>query len=144
MASSETPIYAVRPASTAQRLLAIQRFSSDLRLNVHFHALAMDGAYGTNARGEEVFFTAPAPMPGDVEKILARIVTRATALLDERDDDLGHVEDDERSLAHAHGAATTARGTRKHGAGDDDALEGQVHLPTRRKARIDGFARRGL
>jgi len=35
----------------------IQRFGSDLRLNVHLHALFLDGTFGADG----VFFTAPAP-----------------------------------------------------------------------------------
>lgn len=121
---------------------AIQRFGSDLRLNLHFHALFLDGAYGRDARGREVFFTAPAPTPAEVEAILARIAPRVTALLEAREGSLDDVDEHERSLAQACGLAATSRGTTKHapdGGGPDDELAGQVILPTRRKARIDGF-----
>lgn len=32
-------------------VVVIQRFSSDLRLNLHLHGLALDGAYGQDERG---------------------------------------------------------------------------------------------
>ncbi len=121
---------------------AIQRFGSDLRLNVHLHAQFLDGAYGIDRSGREVFFAAPAPSPEEVEAILSRIVARAAVLLDDRGHDLGDVDENDRSLAQAYGAATTSRGTAKHAPdddGDDDELAGQVILPTRRKARIEGF-----
>ena len=110
----------------------IQRFGSDLRLNVHLHALFLDGAFGQ----DDAFFTAPAPSPSEVEQVLARIVTRATKLLEARADALS-LTDDEPALAHAHREATSGRGAIKHA--PDDELDGQVLLPTRRKARIDGF-----
>ena len=68
--------------------------------------------------------------------LLARIVTRATKLLEARADALS-LTDDEPALAHAHREATSGRGAIKHA--PDDELDGQVLLPTRRKARIDGF-----
>jgi hypothetical protein len=109
----------------------IQRFGSDLRLNVHLHALFLDGTFGADG----AFFTAPAPSPQEVEEILARIVARAKKLLEDAQDT--HLEDDERSLAQAHAEATTSHGATK--LGPDDGLDGQVLLPTRRKARLDGF-----
>jgi hypothetical protein len=111
----------------------IQRFGSDLRLNVHLHALFLDGAFGK----DDAFFIAPAPSPREVEAILARIVARANELLEARADALS-ITDDEPALAHAHREATSRRGAVKH-APDHDELDGQVILPTRRKARIDGF-----
>jgi len=110
----------------------IQRFGSDLRLNVHLHALFLDGAFGS----ERAFFTAPAPSPSEVEQILARIVARAEKLLEKRGDALHDLDDEQRSLAQAHAEAITSRGTTKHG---PDELDGQVILPTRRKARLSDF-----
>jgi len=49
--------------------VAIQRRGADLRPNVHLHAQFLDGAYGTNAQGREVFFQAPAPAPAEVEAV---------------------------------------------------------------------------
>ncbi len=103
----------------------IERFGSDLRLNVHLHALFLDGASGD----DDAFFTAPAPSPREVEAILARIVARANELLEARADALS-ITDDEPALAHAHHEATSRRGAVKH-APDHDELDGQVILPTR-------------
>jgi hypothetical protein len=120
-------------------VLVMQRFSSDLRTNLHFHLVSLDGAYGTDAHGQRRFETAPAPSPDDVEAILRDFLHRARALLDAGDD---APPDDEDQLALAH---TLAAASRRHGAqphAPDDAPEssdGQVHLPTRRKARLDGF-----
>jgi hypothetical protein len=117
----------------AGAFFVMQRFGSDLRLNVHLHALFLDGTFGEDG----AFFTAPAPSPKEVEEILARIVARANKLLEERQDALEDFDDGERSLAQAHGEATSSHGTAK--LGPDDGLDGQVLLPTRRKARVDGF-----
>ena len=111
---------------------AIQRFGSDLRLHVHLHALFLDGAFG----GDGAFFTTPAPSPEQVEQVLARIVTRAEKLLEARINALS-MTDEEPALAHAHREATSGRGAVKH-APEHDELDGQVFLPTRRKARLEG------
>jgi len=116
----------------------MQRFGSDLRTNLHLHSLVPDGTYGQDASGQRRFFTAPAPSPGEVEEILARIVRRAHALFAERD---GYApDDDELALAQTLAAASRSHGAHTHA--PDDAHQphlGIVHLPTRRKARIDGF-----
>jgi hypothetical protein len=119
--------------------VAIQRSGGDLRPNVHLHMQFLDGAYGTNAHGQEVFFEAPAPTPADIEAILTRIVSRARALLAEREHDLDVLDESERSLAETLAAATSTRGTTAHAPELDDDHGAQVHLPTRRKARIDDF-----
>ncbi len=117
---------------------AMQRFGDGARLNLHFHALALDGAYGKDASGREQFFTAPAPSPKEVEQILKRIVKRAAKLLGRSGDD-DDIDDSDRSLAQAYSAAATAHGTEKHAPEERDEQDGQVILPTRRKARIEGF-----
>jgi hypothetical protein len=118
--------------------VAIQRCGSDLRPNVHPHAQFLDGAYGTNAQGRELFFQAPAPTPAEVEAILTRIVARARALLAEREHDLEALEPSERSLAQTLATAASTRGTTSHAPDTQDDEHGtEVHLPTRRKARID-------
>ena len=122
------------PRGTRKRPLAkTGRARAKSRLNG-----AQYGAYAENARGEEVFFTAPAPSPKEVEQILAATVERTLALLEARatDDD---IDDSERALAAQYLAATRLSGSEKHAPEDDDELTGQVVLPTRRKARIDGF-----
>jgi hypothetical protein len=66
-----------------------------------------------------------------------RVLTRVNELLEARADALS-ITDDEPALAHAHREATSRRGAVQH-APDHDELDGQVLLPTRRKARIDGL-----
>jgi hypothetical protein len=119
--------------------VAIQRCGSDLRPNVHLHMQVLDGACGTNAHGREVFLQAPAPTPAEIEAILPRIVSRARALLAEREHDLDALEPSERSLAQTFVAATSTRGTTSHAPELDDDHGARVHLSTRRKARIDGY-----
>lgn len=75
--------------------------------------------------------------------ILTTLAARVRRVLEAKGTDLAEV--DEGSLAQAYAAATTARGTEKHapeGERDDERneeLAGQVILPARRKARVDGF-----
>lgn len=73
-----------------------------------------------------------------MDAILQRIVKRAAAFLARRDGD-DDLDEDERSLAQAHAAATTSRDAEKHAPDEQGELDGHVHLPTRRNARIDGF-----
>lgn len=49
----------------------IQRTDSALRLNVHFHTLALDGVYVRDAQGALVFHTLPAPSGEDVAQVAA-------------------------------------------------------------------------
>jgi hypothetical protein len=74
----------------------------------------------------------------DVSRLAGIIdaLTRATKRLEARADALS-LTDDELALAHAHREATSGRGAIQHA--PDDELDGQVLLPTRRKARLDGF-----
>jgi len=91
-----------------------------------------------DASGQRRFFTAPAPSPAEVEPILARIVRRAHALLAERDGSA--LDDDEFVLAQTLAAASRAGGAEAHAPGDASEPDlGLVLLPTRRKARVDGF-----
>jgi hypothetical protein len=117
----------------------MQRFGSDLRLNLHLHGMFLDGAYGEDEHGLRRFARAKGPSAAEVEAVLTQIVTRARAWLAERDGD-PPLDDDELALAQNHAAASRASGADEHR--PDDALieqDGLVLLPTRRKARIDGF-----
>jgi hypothetical protein len=113
----------------------IQRFGSDLAINVHLHIVSLDGAYGTDSRGNVRFFRALAPSPSDVETVLRRIIERANELLcaSERE----HLEEDELALAQSYAQCVGRSATQAYSPEDgrDDEL-GLVLLPTRRKARI--------
>ena len=58
----------------------IQRFGSKLNLNVHLHVLALDGAYSFE-HGKARFDRAPAPRQGELEALLATLITRITRTL---------------------------------------------------------------
>jgi hypothetical protein len=121
-------------------VVVMQRFGSDLRLNLHFHGISLDGAYGEDKHGVRRFARANAPSPLEVEQILARIVTNVRAWLEPRDAH-GALDEEELALAQNHFGASRTSGTETHRP-DDDALSEHgrlVILPTRRKARIDGF-----
>ncbi len=120
-------------------VVVMQRFGSDLRLNLHLHGMFLDGAYGEDARAVRRFARAKAPSPTELEAVLTQIVTQARAWLEERGGEPA-LDEDELALAQNHAAASRASGAQKHQ--PDDALieqDGLVLLPTRRKARIDGF-----
>ncbi len=120
-------------------VVVMQRFGSDLRTNLHLHGLFLDGAYGEDERGARRFARAAAPSPADVGAVLARIVLEARAWLEERDGE-GALDDDELALAQSHHASCRPSGAEAHRPDHDLLEQGRlVLLPTRRKARIDGF-----
>jgi hypothetical protein len=62
----------------------LQRFDSALRLNVHFHTLALDGVYvrrGDAATGELVFRALPEPTDEDVLDVAQRTAQRVVTIL---------------------------------------------------------------
>jgi hypothetical protein len=121
----------------------MQRFSSDLRTNLHFHLVSLDGAFGTDARGQRRFETAPAPSPDDVEAILRGFLHRARALLD-AGDDAPPDDEDQLALAHTLAAASARQDAEAHAPDDVAERDGPLHLPTRRKGprRAPGVAPR--
>jgi hypothetical protein len=67
-----------------------QRVSSDLRLNPHFHTLALDGVYSQDEHGQLTFHPLPCLSNGDVADILQIAQTRVLRLLRRQ----GVIEDD--------------------------------------------------
>jgi hypothetical protein len=67
----------------------IQRFSSALNLNVHFHTLMMDGVYQIRPNGAAVFHPVPAPTDANVAALIERIRHKIGRKLDARGDDDG-------------------------------------------------------
>ena len=68
-------------------LTVIQRASSDLRLNPHFHTLFLDGVYvrdANNADAPPVFHPAPAPTQDDVQFVVKRAANRIVRFLQKR------------------------------------------------------------
>ncbi|MEO6096273.1 MAG: transposase [Fibrobacteria bacterium] len=63
----------------------IQRASSDLRLNPHFHTLFLDGAYRPGPDGEApVFEPAPTPTQEDIEAVVTRARKRILRYLEKQ------------------------------------------------------------
>jgi hypothetical protein len=60
----------------------VQRFGDALNLNVHFHALVLDGVYEDGGRG--AFRPAPTPERPELERVVRRVARRIEKLLDER------------------------------------------------------------
>ena len=54
----------------------IQRFGSAANLNVHFHCLALDGAYRIGADGRPRFVAAAAPTPARLQALLVAMIAR--------------------------------------------------------------------
>ena len=73
----------------------VQRFGSALNLNLHFHTLALDGAYTYSAahRNPPRFLPLPPPSGAEVARVLAGTARRIQQLLEQR------AEGDEDALA---------------------------------------------
>ena len=54
----------------------IQRFGSELNLNLHFHTLIPDGVFFEDGDGEVQFQALPPPTRGELEKLVRKIVPR--------------------------------------------------------------------
>ena len=77
-------------------IMAIQRFGGALNLNVHFHAVYMDGAFVERSDGSLRFLEALAPSADELETLLATIKTRVTHLAHSRG--LAEVDADDAAL----------------------------------------------
>ncbi|MCP3986091.1 MAG: transposase [bacterium] len=80
------PIRAMAKADRAHggAVTFVQRFGGALNLNVHFHALVLDGTYRRSEDdGELRFHPAPPPDSEELERVLQRVI-RGTARLIER------------------------------------------------------------
>ena len=62
-------------------VIVVQRFGGALNLNVHRHALVLDGLFARAADGRLRFDRAPAPTAADVADVLAAIVPGVRARL---------------------------------------------------------------
>jgi hypothetical protein len=60
----------------------VQRCSADLRLNPHFHSLALDGVFAPSAAGELEFHALPSLSNQDVAELLHTMVARVLAWLE--------------------------------------------------------------
>jgi hypothetical protein len=136
--------YRARARSLGERggrggsVTVIQRFGSDLRLNVHFHLLALDGVFVDEPGGGRRFVTIAAPTHDEMHELLAVIVKRITLLLDSRGlADHDAIDDDAAALAAA-ARSVRGAGAAQH-APDDHAPDDTASSTSRLKARIDQF-----
>ncbi|MCC6214455.1 MAG: transposase [Polyangiaceae bacterium] len=90
----------------------VQRADSALRLNVHVHALALDGVYVREGpRGPLVFHALPAPSRDEVEEVAARTARRVAKVFGKHGRSLetptedDPLPDDEPALASCYAAA---------------------------------------
>lgn len=130
----------------------VQRFGGALNLNVHMHALVIDGVFARDGAGVR-FCSLPSLTAADVADVLATIVPRVRRLLERRG--LGDTDEDasapggwtEDAPALAGIAAASVQGTfalgpragqraRQYGAVPD---EDEAPAPGRCHARQDGF-----
>ena len=95
-----------RPDGEGGSVTAQQRFGSALQLNLHFHALTLDGVY-VRAPDGRLSFRKAAPRTEDVGRIVARIAERAEAFLAREGFPAAEApeEDDDDTLALFHAAS---------------------------------------
>ena len=62
----------------------VQRFGDALNINVHFHALALDGVYSENEDGTLLFHPAGTPSDDEVARVVERVARRLKGLLARR------------------------------------------------------------
>ena len=77
-------------------MVAVQRFGSALNLNIHFHALVLDGVFVVDAFGHPAFMELAPPSLEDLHRVAARIAEAVLALLRRRHiwlDELNEPED---------------------------------------------------
>ncbi len=60
-----------------------QRFGSDLRLNLHFHVLVLDGVYSASS-GEAVFHRVAAPSDEEQAELVAKVYRKVRRILERR------------------------------------------------------------
>ena len=85
----------------------IQRFGGSLNLNLHFHAIVLDGVFAPNSKGRQAFHDTGAPSREELEQIVKRIRGRAIrwvrkrGLIDDRPTEERSNEAPERSALDA-------------------------------------------
>jgi hypothetical protein len=111
-------------------ITAVQRFGSDLALNVHFHMLFVDGVYDVHG----AFTPIAEPTRAELEVLCATIAERVGKLLERR----AIEEPEERALCLALARSAARRAMSKHAPeGTDPDHDGEPDWKL--KARVDGF-----
>lgn len=120
----------------------VQRFGSALNLNVHFHALVLDGAYLRGSDGDLRFRRDLPPSTEDVERLVEAIADAAEAMFERegfgRDaPDLDHDPDDALALVQA--ASVAGRSASGRRAQRVQVLGGRAYRLPPRCAACDGY-----
>jgi hypothetical protein len=123
-------------------LTVVQRFGSSLNLNVHFHAIAMDGVYAEQPDGAMLFHPLPAPCDEDVARLARAVCRKVTRYLGQLS---GEDKDQQLTLDHlanasVQGLVTTGprrgcRVLRLGGTGED----AEAAIIGKRCAEVAGF-----
>jgi hypothetical protein len=80
-------------------MVAVQRFGSALNLNIHFHALVLDGVFVVDAFGHPTFVPLTPPSLEDLHRVATRIANAVLALLRRRRIWLDELEEEEDPVA---------------------------------------------
>ena len=80
-------------------MVAVQRFGSALNLNIHFHALVLDGVFVEDAFGNPAFVELAPPSLDELHRIAGRIAEAVLALLRRRHIWLDDLDEDEDPVA---------------------------------------------
>jgi hypothetical protein len=67
----------------------LQRFGAALNLNVHVHALVLDGVYVEDGHGRLRFHALPAPLDEEMDRVHLMVIRRLDRLLTRRGGDWG-------------------------------------------------------
>jgi hypothetical protein len=125
-------------------VMVIQRFGGALNLNVHLHALVLDGVFARDPAGRLAFHRIPLASMLDVAEVLAAIEPRTARLLTRRDGGAAGGEDGwaaeapalaELAAASVQGMRGAGNGAGRHAESIDDAIASGRCL-----ARGNGFS----
>jgi hypothetical protein len=132
----------------------VQRFGDALNLNVHFHALVLDGVYARGAIGGPRFHPLPPPDGDEVARVAHRIARRIVRLLERRglhpeaeSEEADPLADRQPLLATLYAASVSGRvatgsgaGRRMLRVGDRIDPEALPQLEGERCANVDGVS----
>jgi hypothetical protein len=123
-------------------LTVVQRFGSSLNLNVHFHAIVMDGVYAEQPDGSMLFHPLPAPSDENIARLAHAVCRKVTRYLGRL---TGEDKDDQLTLDHLANASVqglVATGPRRGchvlrlgGTGED----AETAIIGKRCAEVSGF-----
>jgi hypothetical protein len=123
-------------------LTVVQRFGSSLNLNVHFHAIVMDGVYAEQPDGTMLFHPLPAPSDENIARLARAVCRKVTRYLGQL---TGEDKDQQLTLDHlanasvqgliATGPCRGCRVLRLGGTGED----AEAAIMGKRCADVAGF-----